>query len=317
MKLATAALLTLATAGTAQNLKRTALFDPILEQNALYLNVPNDWTAEGVMVPGSSCEPNPIPVYRASSADSLTGVYLLPRIDWSWPGPQQQDCSMWRERLSARDLLNHMVAILNVGFIQEEPEAGRDGYLQSLAQMNSKTSPGMVFQGDMARFLVRYELNGHPVEEWLSAQVQCVDRRIMGPNTVTHTCSAWIRRFRAPLGKLHGLGEMFHNLQKSEQFDQQWNQRWNALMANRIRNQYSAQTQALLAMGNRAQEQRTKSHQDFMAVQERGRDMRNYRFKEGQYAKQHASDDRVDFLLDCQRGRGFTIGNCPARQTRP
>jgi hypothetical protein len=62
-----------------------------------------------------------------------------------------------------------------------------------------------------------------------------------------------------------------------------------------------------------------QAHEDFMASMQRGNDINQYRFKEHIYAKQHASDDRVDFILDCQRDdRGRPVnGNCPARQTRP
>ena len=67
-----------------------------------------------------------------------------------------------------------------------------------------------------------------------------------------------------------------------------------------------------------AQAQRMRAHQDYMAVQQRGADLRNMRFKEGQYVKRQMTDDRIDYLLDCTRyPDGTTSGNCGNRQTAP
>jgi hypothetical protein len=56
-----------------------------------------------------------------------------------------------------------------------------------------------------------------------------------------------------------------------------------------------------------------------MSSMQRGRDIRNERFREGQYRKQQNKEDYVDYILDCHRlatsQERVAIGNCPVRQT--
>ena len=103
---------------------RHAIFDPILNRNGFYVNVPANWQFEGAMFPGSACEQNPMAVFRASSPDGLSGVYVLPRVDWSWSsGPKQlpaaAGCMPWSKVIPAHDYLTYLLPILNVGFVRE------------------------------------------------------------------------------------------------------------------------------------------------------------------------------------------------------
>jgi hypothetical protein len=222
----------------------------------------------------------------------------------------------WKQDMPARDLLTYTIGVLKVGFVREEnnwPERAK--FINGVAQLNART-PTMRFHRDAARALVAYEIGGKRIEESLTVDEQCFSKTSVALSV--RTCNAWVTRRWAPAGQLETMAGTFREIASSQQFNPAWNQRYNDLMAHRIRDQYAGQTAAMLASGERAQAQRTQAHRDYMAVQQRGADMRNYRFVEGQFLKQRASDDRVDYLLDCQRFRdGTSVGNCQNRQTAP
>ncbi len=306
---------------------RRAVFDPVLGRNAYYVTVPGNWNFEGGVIPGSGCEQNPITVFRASSPDGLTGVYLLPRVDWSWSTGQQvkdaADCMPWHAAIPARDYLTYLIGVLKVGFVKELDASEEISKSQkSLDEINAKSRPSMIFSSDSAKFLVRYDLDGHPVEEVVAATIGCNDRVFGGVNIHVHQCSAFVTRTRAPLGQWESQKQLFIAIGRSGAFDPEWNAQWNAVMAKRIGDRVAAlsrpQTQMLLERGRMAQDQRMQSHRDFMNSMQRGRDLNRYRFQQGQYNKQHANDDRVDHILDCHRlQNGVSVGNCPNRQTPP
>jgi hypothetical protein len=294
------------------------IFDPVMRMQAFSVNAPSGWTLAGSMIPGPSCSQNPSPVYRMTSADGTFGVYLEPRLDWQWSdnnAPRQQDCMPWT-RVSAKQVLAYTIAAAHVGFVRdlENPELAR--VQANNAELNSKARGSMVFTSEAAAALVSYEVNAKRIDERMSIMETCSDSRIV-PGIFSHQCFVFVSRAWAPAGRLESMMQDFEAVRQSEHFDPPWNQQYNALVSKRIRDNYAGQTQALLAQGQRAQDQRMRSHQEYMASMQRGADLRNMRFKEGQYAKRQVTDDRVDFLLYCHRFPDGTIGNCPNRQTAP
>ncbi len=176
--------------------------------------------------------------------------------------------------------------------------------------------PGFRTQLDMARDLVRYSFNGKPAEEWLTATVSCTDMAAMGIGE-QHSCSAFVTRWFAPVGKLQAMIPTFRAIKGT--VNQQWMNQWTATVIRRINTMYEQQTQALLEQGKLAQEQRMQAHRDFMQSMQQGRDTRDIQFKDGQYRKQQNKEDYVDYILDCQRLYGgntrVDVGNCQSRQT--
>ena len=87
------------------------------------LSVPAGWSAEGSMLPGSSCNGATSPIYRALGPDGYTGAYLLPRTDWAWGAgvPPNGNCLPWHSVVSAKDFLTYLTRIQNVGFVRAEP----------------------------------------------------------------------------------------------------------------------------------------------------------------------------------------------------
>lgn len=295
--------------GAAQEARSYAIVDPVLGTRAWTLTLPAGWNADGTMLPGSSCNNATSPVYRATSGDGGSGAYFLPRSDWAWGAGARSsgDCLPWHAAVSAKDFLTYLVRIRKVGFVREEPVTAE------LADLRRNMGGGFA---DMARYLVRYEVGGRTVDEWLTASVTCRDGMVMGVGQ-THGCSAFVTRWFAPQGSFAATMPAFKTLHLT--LDQQWMQQWTAVMVSRTQRLYQGQTEALLAQGRLAQSQRMQAHQDFMASMERGRDVRNMQFQAGQYRKQRNNDNYVDYILDCSRAYSGTTrvssGNCPNRQT--
>jgi hypothetical protein len=283
-----------------------AIVDPVLKQTAWTLQVPSGWNAAGTMMPGSTCNGSTSPIFRAASADGTTGSYLLPRADWTWGGGIRpgKDCLPWAKAVSAKEFLTYQVGIDKVQFVREEPAP----------KAPAMTVPG--YTSDAARFLVRYSVNGRPVDELLGATVSCHAAQMIALGTV-HSCSAFVTRWFAPAGKVEGLVPMFTAMHLN--LNQQWMSAWTSMTLNAMRQRSAEQTQAMLAQGRLAQAQRDRAHADFMTSFQRGADIRNQQFAAGQYRKQNNNDNYVDYILGCQRAYSgssrVSASNCPNRQT--
>ncbi len=288
--------------------RQFSIGDPVLNMTAWTVPVPPDWTADGTMLPGSSCNSGTTPVFKAVSADGRTGADLLPRTDWAWGAGARSagDCLPWHEAVSAKQFLTYLVRIRKVGFVREEA-------VPELAQARSLHGETI----DMARFLVRYSVNGQLVDEQLFANVTCSSATMMAVGE-QHSCSAIVTRWYAPAGKLDAMLPTFRAMRFA--INQQWWNAWQAALADRFSRLSATQTARLLDQGRLAQAQRTQAHQAYMASAQHGYDIQRDRFRQGQFQKQSRNDDFVDYVLDCQRAYSGTNRvsagyNCPNRQT--
>jgi hypothetical protein len=282
------------------------IVDPVLKQTAWTLSVPDGWNADGTMMPGSTCNGSTSPIYRATSADGGTGVYQLPREDWTWGGGVRpgKDCLPWAKVVSAKDFLTYRIGVDKVQFVRA----------MAAPRAPAMTVPG--YTSDAARYLVRYSVNGRPVDELLSATTVCHAATMVGLGMV-HSCSAFVTRWFAPAGTVEGLVPTFDAMHLT--LNQQWMSAWTAMTLNAMRQRSAAQTQAMLAQGRLAQAQRDRAHANFMASFQRGADIRNQQFAASQYRKQNNNDNEVDYILGCQRAYSgnsrVSAGTCPNRQT--
>ncbi|MEP6574383.1 MAG: hypothetical protein ABJD11_16910 [Gemmatimonadota bacterium] len=304
---------------TEPGMRAFQIIDPVLQMPAWTLQVPEKWSAEGTMLPGSTCSSATTPVFRAASPDGKTGAYFLPRSDWAWGTGIRSgsDCLQFHEVVTAKDYLTYLIRIRQVGFVREEPVPELADLKAKTETMNQQMGGMRHITNDMARYEVRYSVNGQPVDEWITATVQCSDAAMMG-NGHQYGCSAYVSRWFAPLGKLDAAIPSFKAMKLS--LNQPWMDKWTAVMVQRVQAQSKQQTDAMLEQGRLAQSQRMQEHQDFMGSMQRGRDLRNEQFKEGQYQKTRNKEDYVDYILDCQRASNdkirISVGNCPVRETR-
>jgi hypothetical protein len=191
--------------------KRVEIVDRVFNRTAYTYAVPATWSFQGAVIPGTRCDASPSPVFRTSSQDGMTGEYFLPRVDWFFPNTTSPECALWRQMISAREFLTYMVGVLRVGFVREEDIGGDIAeYRRNIDKMNAQFGPTMTVRGDMAKFLVRYELNGRAVDEWVSALVQCSESVVAGMRSHFFRCGAYTH---APTGAAGAIAHSRCNVQ--------------------------------------------------------------------------------------------------------
>ncbi|MBV8819355.1 MAG: hypothetical protein JO022_13435 [Acidobacteriaceae bacterium] len=295
------------------------LVDTVLNMTAYTVNAPANWKVEGAMMPPASCTGGgPMPTYSATAPDGLSGVFVPPGYDWTWGAGSSNrgDCLPVQQVISAKDFLTYFIRIKQLGFVREEPVPELAKHQQNVQRASR---PGFTLNLDEARFLVRYQVGKETIDEQIQASVICNDVNWAGVG-VQHHCGATVSRMFAPSTRLEATLPLLKGINVS--MNTAWNEEWNATMVRHIRQLYQAQTEAMLDRGRQAEAVRMRQHEDFMASMERGRDLRNQQFRDGQYVKQQNKEDYVDYALDCHRissdGTHYAnIGNCPDRETPP
>ena len=227
-------------------MKTVTTNDPALNIPAFTLAVPQDWTLHGDVLTGTGCNNGPKFVFRAQSADGLSGVSGMPRYDTFWSDDAQRrqaqaqtGCTMMAPT-SAADLL------MNVIVKQVRPNAqivsavsvvpGFDEkFAASIASANQGAQaaaaqyhmPAAHLVGDTARVKVQYDLGGHPTEEWLMVMRKTTDStppsfgggtmHVMQSQTV-------ILAEHAPVGKLDAEQSVLDAILMSEAAQPAWSQ---------------------------------------------------------------------------------------------
>jgi hypothetical protein len=293
--------------GSAAAMRQYTIVDPVLAMPAWTLAVPAGWSADGTMLPGTSCSGATTPVYKVTSPDGRTGAYFLPRVDWAWgPGARTgKDCLPWTRQVSAREFLRYQIGIEKAAFVAEEPvpPASPMGYGATL---------------DQARGLVRYTVGSRAYDAIIEASVVCRSGNVAALGEM-HLCSGLVRKWFGPAGTVVPNVHAFEAMRLT--LNPEWMARWKAAMEEHSIALSRQQTQALLRQGDLAQAARMQEHQQFMASMQHEADVRTGNFVLGQYRKQNNNDNFVDYVLDCQRyyNASGTVrvsgGNCPNRQT--
>jgi hypothetical protein len=312
------------------NTTKHAIVDPALQMNAFYVTAPANWKFDGAAVPGTTCQSMPTAAYKVSSPDGLSGVFSLPRFDWAWTTGRVQNQSsgegcMPFQNISASQLLDYLVPIFGVAFEKEgDPavvEQVRANMKRDHDQRMAQAGAPKRWSGDFARYIVRYEIDHHQVEEVLNAYITCQEQFDQQLGNHYYECSAFVTRLRAPAGKLQEQAALLTSVR--DEVDPAWNRKWMSIwaqrMSQRMHDLYGPQTKAMLEAGREAGEARMRQHEAFMHSMQRQQDIRNERFVVGQYNKRWATDNFIDYITDCTRLRnGYSVGgNCQNRQTLP
>ena len=160
------------------------------------LLVPSDWQVEGGVTWAQGmtrCPQNIVQArWRAHSSDGLTGFEILPQYAWVWSDDQFSQQSMQNSAannmgcdanplVNPGDFLSHMVlprVRQGMRVIAAEP---LPGLAEAERQKIASTYAPLVQQGYLRGFRVeagrvraQYQLNGQPVDEWMSATIQTI-----------------------------------------------------------------------------------------------------------------------------------------------
>lgn len=271
-------------------IRAAEIVDPISQAKAYSYTIPDGWVFEGVIVAGSSCVGTPSPVFRLTGPDQTTEMKMLPRFDWTWwdqpkpPSRPEDDCLALDKEITATDFLRAMAGILGVTVVSEDPLPNHAELQERMRQ--KKTGPRM----DNARYVVRYTVNGTPVEEDLTVKTLCMSTTRYTPygSYPFQTCSAWVSRARTYQGQLMDLRNTFAGMERSLVVDQQWHKSWMSVMGNRSE-QAGSGSAARDQLVKVAQKVRQRQYADFLAP------------AEGKAASPH-SEDWADFVLKRAEG---------------
>jgi hypothetical protein len=297
--------------------KTVTITDPILNMKAYSLTIPANWMFQGAVFQGSPCEPGAFAVIRTQSPDGLTGMKLLPRLDWAWldtqRGPQSQGsaaCLPYTKEVSASEMMKYMIGVLKVKFIQDLPVPWLAGAKQNAARQNSGNHQAYV---DIAMATDQYHINNITIDERLKVYVSCLD--IHTPQGIQHYCSAQVFRYWSPQGKNAADTDMFNTIEHSISIDQQWEAAFNAEITQKIREVYAqgnkmlqnqmdtanARMKAQYNSFNQAQDMRQEQHQQFMDTLQRGTDMSMKQAAASADANHKAAGDWADYSLGLQK----------------
>lgn len=328
-------LLILAMALTAAGATRQVqVVDPTLNMRAYTWSIPSDWFFQGAVMNGTSCMNNPLPVFRMMSPDGIAELKQLPRMDWTWqtggiPNAAARgtgDCLPLKRVIPANEFLKYMVGMLGVTFVRDAPPPNAAEYQENLRRTNAQAIPGMKVSGDVARFLVRYNINSIPVDEYLSVTTRCSENnRRFGVNqvqTTLYACSAWVVRARARQGQLDQMQDMYKAVAKSFVIDPQWNQARTQIAIDQIHEQQRRGDEAIRQQGQQiaaasqarheafmqSQAMRQRQHEEFLSTMQRGTNMSMNRTQESMNARSRMAGDWADYALDQQKRRDPRTG---------
>lgn len=323
----------------AQGFRTEAIFDPALNMKAYDVTIPAGWKYQGVLMPGSSCNQNPSPVFRAYAQDGLTEFRRMPRFDWSWgnapynPRPKG-DCLGLDHDVSAIHFAEHLSQLQKGSNFRQSPlsENFQRNFRQALDGDNAFTmAHGGVraFRGDAAAARFEFANGTFVIEEQVRVSIRCTHSEqpgLYGKSYFHEDCGADVRVLRAPKGKLEALISLIESRQTGAMEDGRWLKAYLAVrqqQSSRMIGQIQADTRAMLAQGEEAGRVRQQQNQEYLAGQQ-GRYaeiQRQHDEMQGVYASHNAHEmanmdarhtpasDVVDFALDQQTvsGTGGTV----------
>jgi hypothetical protein len=314
------ALVSLAATGT----RVVTIADPVFGMTAYTLTIPDNWIFQGDVIQGTSCVPPPLPVFRMSSPDGLTGVKWFPRMDWAWsenpnlPAKSiSSDCLPYKNGITASDFLKYMINILKFEYVKDLPAKNLEALQKTAVANNTKLMTNTV---DAADFQVRYHINQIEIEEHVNAVVMCSTDKTSAKAT-EHTCSATLGRSWAPQGQWSEGTFVF--TQHSLAIDEKWN---SILYWYAHRTSEDIAQERMARMGNLDESGRRRDHARYLATLQ-GQALRKKQYQEfldsmhpntdisAQRTSPSATssaagmlDDWCDYSLDKEKIHAFMIG---------
>jgi hypothetical protein len=203
--------------------KVVTITDPVFNITAYSLSIPEKWIFQGGVVQGTSCAPEPLPVFRVAAPDGLTGVKWFPRMDWAWSDDPKlpadslsSTCLPYKNTISAADFLKYMIGILKVAYVKDLPTPNLAALQKASAANDTALITTVV---DAANFQVRYRINQIEIEEHVNAVIFCSTDKTSS-NIIHHACSATLGRSWAPQGQWSE--DTFAFTQHSLSIDEKW-----------------------------------------------------------------------------------------------
>jgi len=263
--------------------KTVEVKDEALGIVAFTMEVPANWTFEGVMLRDGRCGLLPTVAYRLSSPDGLAGVQVLPQFGSHWADDagtlaiyRKTHCKTM-EVLSPADYLTYLAPALRpeptIGPISPTIDAAQiDAMIASYNTRSRQAGLPGTETGGGVHALLTYQFHGEAIEENLRVVVVTSDQPFGGHHlwqTVVDVIGT-----RAPKGQLETVGKAVGPLVAKAAYTQEWMARMQKQIADdgaRGMAQIKAQGAATAAMLKR-------NHEAYMAS------------TKAQYAKANAAE---------------------------
>ncbi len=246
--------------GTA-GMKRVEVYDPMFQQLAYTVMIPNDWVLDGTVIRTQFA---PSQVFRASTPDGLTGVQVLPAYNWISTNNRgmlqfyQNQRTVIAPPMAASEVMTKFVlpeTRPGVQVVGTEPAAlAVAGGVEFARKANAQFEAEAARSGqkprhmttDAARTRIRYELHGRPVEEALLVTTMLTDMPLQQGGEV-HYSFALVTAARAPAGRFEATEKLLTSIIASVTVDQAWQAKQDAFQ---LRSAQEKQ-QAILANAER------------------------------------------------------------------
>lgn len=243
-------------------LRQVVITDPLFNKPAFTVSIPDDWSFEGTVLHGAG---GPRAVFRARSADGLTGVQMLPLIGWVWSNDklvaqQFEKLKMTvRAPISAADFLKTVVLPVarpdaKIGDVSPVPTADK------LREIDKQTNEQFVASAgggaakhrtsDSARVRIQHGLAGHAVDEAMSAVLVMIDTPSPRGGVIREAVAMIVSTY-APHGTLDAVDPSLVAILMSVAPDPAWTKRMGAFLAQQAQAQ-NAQLAAQAAATQRA-----------------------------------------------------------------
>ncbi|MEP6865115.1 MAG: hypothetical protein ABJE66_31145 [Deltaproteobacteria bacterium] len=241
---------------------------------AFRIEIPADWTFEGVLLRDPYCGGVPTVAYRISSPDGLSGFQALPSFVWHWSDDasnlkiyRQAHCKTM-EAMSPTDFLSYVAPSIRpnptLGPIQPTVDAAQID--QMIAQFNDQARRArmtMEESGGGVHSRIEYTFRGHTIEENLRVVVQTTKTQInMGRGPVRYAWNSFadVSGVRAPKGQLDAVAKAIGPLIAKGAYTQDWLNRQHRKMA---KDQEIAMAQ-IKKTGDETSAMLKKSHEAYM-----------------------------------------------------
>jgi hypothetical protein len=312
---------------------------------AVTMLLPVDWQMQGNVQYQKtiSCHADVVQVgFRATSADGRFGFELIPGQHWQWsddPNSVQmlrqsaRQAAQWSGKTCAieppmapRDYLTRVVvprARPNARIVGMDPlpEIAQEVQRKAREQESMAVRAGLRLRisAGVDRVRIAYQLNGQPVEEWLTAITFAGAQPAPTFNMRTgqmgqaafYNCGAYyIFGFRAPQGQLQSMERFFLMLLSTVKADPEWEQRVTQVIANMGATDSAAamkRSEIITKNGQEISEIRRRGYENQTKAQDRAASQFDHYIRGVETYRDPRTGDTVE--LSNQYGHAWANGN--------
>jgi hypothetical protein len=203
--------------------RRVEITDPKYQMIAATLDVPTGWKFAGAVARPPGCHDDGVASieYTLLSPDGVTAIAALPRETWNWSTSPRMQQSMAKSGCPGVNITSAAGFLINIAVPNMRPNAKIIGVFPLPAEIQSQLTteqanlrqqyPRQQYVVEGARVRIQYLRNGQPVEEMITAAINCSSGTWppmwpeRSPSRHTDCGTQYLGVVRAPQGHLDQL----------------------------------------------------------------------------------------------------------------